>query len=320
MAARSMTMPDAAGQWDSEYHAPVLAEEVVHLFDGAKSVLDGTLGGGGHSLALLARGIDVTAVDRDPQAVQAARERLGAYEAQGRFRTVLGNYADIDRVAELDGARFVGILLDLGVSSHQLDDPSRGFSFREGVPLDMRMGTDVERDAAALLATADEMELGAIFREYADERRAMRLAREIVRRRANRPFVTSDDLVGAIRGALGPRTGPSDFARLFQAVRIAVNDEIGGLERALDRLRERLNPGGTMAVIAYHSGEDRVVKNAFRDWSTDCICPPRQPVCTCRGQALGTLVTRKPITASAEEAKRNPRARSARLRAWRSAP
>jgi 16S rRNA (cytosine1402-N4)-methyltransferase len=321
MAARSMTMPDAAaGQWDSEYHAPVLAAEVVHLFDGAKTVLDGTLGGGGHSLALLARGADVTSVDRDPQAVSAARERLASYEAAGRFRTVLGNYADIAHLRELDDARFDGILLDLGVSSHQLDDPARGFSFREGVPLDMRMGTDAEQDAATLLNTAEEVELAAIFREYADERRAMRLAREIVRRRANRPFVTSDDLVGAIRGALGPRTGPSDFARLFQAVRIAVNDEIGGLERALDRLRERLNPGGTMAVIAYHSGEDRVVKNAFRDWSAACVCPPRQPACNCRGHALGSLVTRKPTTASPEEADRNPRSRSARLRAWRSAP
>jgi len=200
------------------------------------------------------------------------------------------------------------------------DDPSRGFSFREGVPLDMRMGTDAVRDAATLLSIADEMELGAIFREYADERRAMRLAREIVRRRANRPFATSDDLVGAIRSALGPRTGPADFARLFQAVRIAVNDEIGGLERALDRLRERLQPEGILVVIAYHSGEDRVVKNAFRDWSAACVCPPRQPACTCRGHPLGSLVTRKPMTASPEEADRNPRSRSARLRAWRSAP
>jgi 16S rRNA (cytosine1402-N4)-methyltransferase len=318
MFAASMS-ESVAGRWDSDYHAPVLAEEVVTLLAGAHSVLDGTLGGGGHSFALLASGADVTAVDRDPDAVDAARRRLATYEKAGRFRTVLGNYANLDEIAALDGRRFEGILLDLGVSSHQLDDPSRGFSFREGVPLDMRMGTDAIRDAAALLATADDMELAAIFREYADERRAMRLAREIVRRRANRPFTTSDDLVGAIRGALGPRTGPADFARLFQAVRIAVNDEIGGLERALDRLRERLYPGGTLAVIAYHSGEDRVVKNAFRDWSASCICPPRQPICTCRGHPLGTLVTRRPVTASPEEADRNPRARSARLRAWRSA-
>ena len=315
-----MSVPDtASGRWDSEYHAPVLADEVVGLLSAAQTVLDGTLGGGGHSLALLMRGARVTAVDRDPQAIESARQRLSVYEALGQFETVLGNYANVDEIPALDGRSFDGILLDLGVSSHQLDDPSRGFSFREGVPLDMRMGVDADRDAAGLLNEAEEIELGAIFREYADERRAMRLAREIVRRRANRPFVTSDDLVGAIRGALGPRTGPPDFARLFQAVRIAVNDEIGGLERALDTLRARLTPGGTFAVIAYHSGEDRVVKNAFRDWSTDCICPPRQPACTCRGQALGTLVARKPISASPEEATRNPRARSARLRAWRSA-
>jgi len=319
MAVASMT-ESSAGPWASAYHAPVLADEVVRLLAEAGSVLDGTLGGGGHSLALLESGADVTAIDRDPDAIGAARRRLASYEIEDRFRTVLGNYADVDRIPELEGRQFDGILLDLGVSSHQLDDPSRGFSFREGVPLDMRMGTDAVRDAATLLSTADEIELGAIFREYADERRAMRLAREIVRRRANRPFATSDDLVGAIRGALGPRTGPADFARLFQAVRIAVNDEIGGLERALDRLRERLQPEGILVVIAYHSGEDRVVKNAFRDWSASCVCPPRQPMCTCRGHALGTLLTKRPVTATPEEAERNPRARSARLRAWRSAP
>lgn len=319
MGGATMSAPDTTGgQWDSVYHAPVLAAEVVELLAGARSVLDGTLGGGGHSHALLEAGANVTAVDRDPQAIAAARRRLAEYERAGRFRTVLGNYADLDSVPELDGVRFDGILLDLGVSSHQLDDPARGFSFREGVPLDMRMGADADRDAATLLATADEMELAGIFREYADERRAMRLAREVVRRRSTRPLIVSDDLVGAIRGALGPRTGPADFARLFQAVRIAVNDEIGGLERALDRLRARLVPGGTFAVIAYHSGEDRVVKNAFRDWSADCVCPPRQPVCTCRGTALGKLLTRRPVTASEGEAARNPRSRSARLRAWRS--
>jgi 16S rRNA (cytosine1402-N4)-methyltransferase len=304
-----------AGRWDSTYHAPVLAEEVANLLSGARSVLDGTLGGGGHSLALLAAGASVTAVDRDPDAVRAG-EMIG----DERFTMLHSPFSGLAAVlAEAGVERADGILLDLGVSSHQLDDPLRGFSFREGVPLDMRMGTDAARDAATLLNIADEIELGAIFREYADERRAMRLAREIVRRRSNRPFTTSDDLVGAIRGALGPRTGPGDFARLLQAVRIAVNDEIGGLERALDRLRERLGPGGILVVIAYHSGEDRVVKNAFRDWSASCICPPRQPMCTCRGHALGTLVTRRPVTATPEEAGRNPRARSARLRAWRSA-
>jgi 16S rRNA (cytosine1402-N4)-methyltransferase len=186
----------------------------------------------------------------------------------------------------------------------------------------MRMGGsgEAEETAADLLNNREEQVLAEVFRTYGDERRAFRLAREIVRRRQTRPFATSDDLVGAIRGALGPRMGPTDFARLFQAVRIAVNDELDGLERALPKLRERLAPGGTLAVIAYHSGEDRIVKNAFREWSTDCICPPKQIVCTCRGHSLGELLTRKSIVAEAEELARNPRSRSARLRAFRTWP
>jgi 16S rRNA (cytosine1402-N4)-methyltransferase len=219
----------------------------------------------------------------------------------------------------LEGIRFDGILLDLGISSHQVDASDRGFTFRPGAPLDMRMGNDASMDAAELLNTEDEQTLTSIFRTFGDEPRASRLAREIVRRRANVPFATSDDLVGAIRAVLGPRSGPAEFARLFQAVRIAVNDEIPGLERALPALRDRLTPGGTFVVIAYHSGEDRLVKNAFRDWSAACICPPKQPVCTCRGRPLGTTITRRAIPASADEIAHNPRARSARLRAWRSA-
>jgi len=312
------------GAWASDYHAPVMASRVVELFRGASDVLDGTLGGGGHTLALLEAGARVTGIDRDPQAVAAARERLAAFEAAGRFRAITANYADLDDVDALANARFNGVLLDLGVSSHQLDDIARGFSFREGAVLDMRMegrGNDGGADAATLLQEADERTLTHIFRDYADEPRAQRLAREIVRRRERRPFATSDDLVGAIRGALGapPRTGPAVFARLFQAVRIAVNDELGGLERALPSLRDRLVPGGVMVVIAYHSGEDRIVKQAFRAWSTACTCPPRQPVCTCRGVALGTTLTRKAVSASESEVEANPRARSAHLRAWQSA-
>jgi 16S rRNA (cytosine1402-N4)-methyltransferase len=314
-------MPEA-GVWASAYHAPVMAKEVVDVLRGCGDVLDGTLGGGGHALALLESGARVTGIDRDPEAVAASLERLASYHAAGRFRAITANYADLDRVAELVGVRFNGVLLDLGVSSHQLDDLARGFSFREGATLDMRMeGNEGGSDAASLLQEADERTLTHIFRDYADEPRAQRVAREIVRRRERRRFTTSDDLVDAIRGALGapPRTGPAVFARLFQAVRIAVNDELGGLERALPLLRERLTPGGVLAVIAYHSGEDRIVKQAFRAWSTACTCPPKQPVCTCSGRALGTTLTRKATTASAAEVEANPRARSAHLRAWRSA-
>ena len=296
-----------------------MAEEVLALLRDARHVLDGTLGGGGHTQALLEHGATVTALDRDPQAIAAARERLRDDERSGRFRPVLGNFAAVDELDALAGARFDGILLDLGVSSHQIDDLARGFSFREAAPLDMRMGPDAAMTGAELLNTAGEMELARVFREYADEPRAARLAREIIRRRANAPFATSDDLVAAIRGALGPRTGPSDFARLFQAVRIEVNGELGALAAALPELRDRLTPRGVLAVISYHSGEDRLVKNAFREWSAACVCPPRQPVCTCRGRPLGETLTRRPVEATPDERDRNPRARSARLRAWRAA-
>ena len=312
-----MPDPRPATSWDSAYHAPVLAPEVLALLRGARLVLDCTLGGGGHSEALLEAGADVVAVDRDPEALSAAGARLARYVTAGRFRAVQGNYAYLDRLPDLAALRFDGILLDLGISSHQIDDLERGFSFREGAMLDMRMGEDAERDAASLLAEETEGELARIFREYGDEPRAGRLAREVVRRRARAPLATSDDLVGAIRGALGPRSGPGDFARLFQAVRIAVNDELAGLARALPDLRDRLASDGVLAVIAYHSGEDRLVKHAMREWSRDCICPPRQLQCTCRGAPLGELLTRKAIVPSEEEQARNPRSRSAKLRAWR---
>ena len=312
-----MPDPRRAAPWDSAYHAPVLADEVLALLRGARLVLDCTLGGGGHSAALLEAGAEVVGIDRDPEALAAAGARLAHWAADGRFRAVQGNYAHLDRLPDLAALRFDGILLDLGISSHQIDDLERGFSFREGARLDMRMGEDAGRDASDVLAEADERELIHIFREYGDEPRAGRLAREIVRRRARAPLATSDDLVGAIRGALGPRSGPADFARLFQAVRIAVNDELAGLERALPQLRDRLAPGGVLAVIAYHSGEDRIVKHAMREWSRECICPPRQLQCTCRGAALGELLTRRAIVPTEEEQARNPRSRSAKLRAWR---
>ena len=306
------------GAWDSAYHSPVLVDEVVEVLGGATRILDCTLGGGGHSAALLASGRDVTAIDRDPQAVAEARTRLSSYEAQGKFRVILGNFAEANRLLPDTRQKFDGILADLGVSSHQIDDEARGFSFREGALLDMRMDSH-SGTAADLLNSADEDELIRILREYADEPRARRVAREIVRRRENASFSTSDDLVRAIRGALGARSGHSDFARIFQGIRIAVNDELGSLEQALPMLRDMLEPGGVLAVIAYHSGEDRIVKNSMREWSKDCVCPPKQLQCTCGARALGKLINRKAIKTSAAEVERNPRARSARLRAWRSA-
>jgi 16S rRNA (cytosine1402-N4)-methyltransferase len=320
MTARSRDLHEPAG-WDSEYHAPALVGPVIELLGGCRLVLDGTLGGGGHSAALLAAGVPrVVGVDRDPDALAAATARLASAVSDGRFSAWRGNYADLGAIHALDGLLFDGILLDLGISSHQIDDAARGFSFREGAPLDMRMGTDAAQTAADVLNEADERELTRIFREYGDEPRAARLAREVVRRRGTRAFETSDDLVGAIRGALGPRSGAPEFARLFQAVRIAVNDELQGLERALPALRDRLAPSGILAVMAYHSGEDRMVKHAFRDWSRECICPPKHPVCTCDGaNALGEVLTRRAIVADANEVARNPRARSAKLRAWRRA-
>src|SRR5439155_23578161 len=230
---------------DSAYHAPALVEAVLTFLSGKRRVLDCTLGGGGHSLALLNGGAKmVVAVDRDPDAVAAARERLAQFEASGRFIAARANYAALDGVEVLAGTDFDGILLDLGVSSHQIDAPERGFSFRTGAPLDMRMDDDAVQDAADLLNAADGGTLGSIFRDFGDEPRAMRLAREIVRRRGTKRFRTSDDLVDAIRAVFGPRSGPPDFARLFQAVRRAVNDELSGIERALAALRAGVVAGG----------------------------------------------------------------------------
>lgn len=300
------------------YHAPVLVDAVLRACAVSETVLDGTLGGGGHTAALLAAGKRVTALDRDPAAIAVASARLAGDLARGALDIVQSNYADVNDVPALAGRTFDAVLLDLGVSSRQLDDDTRGFSFRVGAPLDMRMDARGQ-SAAQWLNTVDDDTLVQAFREYGDEPRAHRLARVVVERRALRPFTVSDDFVNAIRATLGARSGPSDFARLFQALRIAVNDELSGLARALPALRDRLSPGGLFLVMAYHSGEDRLVKHAFRDWSTHCTCPPRAPFCQCDGVALGTLHTRKAIVADAGEIALNPRARSAHLRIWQRA-
>ena len=293
-------------------HVPVLLDAVLAAAGARSRAVDGTLGDGGHSLALALAGFTVLGIDRDPGAVARAATRLAGHPVQivpGRF--------DDSLVLEAVG-RFHPefALLDLGVSSRQLDDDALGFSFRPGAPLDMRMDRDGQ-GAAAWLNEASVEDLRETFSQLADEPKARRLAQEIDRRRATVPFATSDDLVNAIRGALGRGSGPGDFARLFQGVRIRVNHELDRLERALPAFRDALAPGGTLAVISYHSGEDRIVKHLFREWARKCVCPPEFPICQCRGRALGTLVSRRPILPSPLEVKTNPRARSAKLRLFR---
>jgi 16S rRNA (cytosine1402-N4)-methyltransferase len=281
---------------------------------GSGRAVDATLGGGGHAAILQGLGIRVLGIDRDPAAIAATRERLGT----GNIEYVEGSFAAPAVLAAIQAFHPDRILLDLGVSSHQIDSDERGFTFRPGAPLDMRMG-HTAITARDVLNSWPLERLASVFQDYADERRGRRLAKEIVRRRLNAPFAVSDDFVNAIRAVLGPRSGPSDFARLFQALRIAVNEELESLADALPELRDALVPGGRLGVITYHSGEDRIVKHAFREWGRECICPPKQPVCTCRGRALGRVLTKKPITPEPGEVVANPRARSAQFRVFETA-
>lgn len=299
-------------QIPADSHVPVLVDQVLAAAGSGGRAVDGTLGDGGHALALVEAGFEVLGVDRDPQAIARANDRLAA-----RPVTILqGRFDDPAILEAITAFRPDFVLLDLGVSSRQLDDDRLGFSFRPGAPLDMRMDRTGE-GAAAYLNEASVAELRETFARLADEPKARRLAVEIDRRRQTAPFETSDDLVKAIRGALGPSSGPGDFARIFQAVRIRVNDELDRLSRALPALRDALRPGGTLAVISYHSGEDRIVKHRFREWGRRCVCPPVFPVCQCRGRALGTVVSRRPILPTDLEVESNPRARSAKLRLFR---
>jgi 16S rRNA (cytosine1402-N4)-methyltransferase len=296
----------------SLFHVPALAGAVEEGAAGGRRAVDATVGGGGHAELLRAAGALVLAIDRDPQALAAARARLG----ERGITYLLAPFASAQALAAIQAFRPDRILLDLGVSSHQLDDAARGFTFRPGAPLDMRMTPGEGIRAADVLNTWAEAALTELFAEQADEPRARALARIVIRRRQHEPFLVSDDFVNAIREALGARSGPSEFARLFQALRIAVNGEDEQLDQALPALRDALIPGGRIAVITYHSGEDRRIKNAFRDWAKSCVCPPRQPICTCRGRPLGRLLSKKGITATVPEVAANPRARSAKLRAF----
>lgn len=302
----------------SSYHEPVLGPEAVEYLAAGGLVLDGTVGGGGHALLLLERCPDcrLLAVDRDPEALEAARERLAPFRDRVRF--LLARFDEALEDVEVRDRGLDGALLDLGISSHQVDEAERGFSFRPGVALDMRMSGEGPT-AADLLNTADEAELTRVFREYGEEPRGRALAREVVRRRDESPFETSDDLVAALYRVFPREPSHQEKARVFQALRMAVNEELDALERALEGIREALNDGGVLVVIAYHSLEDRMVKHTFREWSRTCVCPPGFPICTCRGRALGETLTRKPVRPDEDEVARNPRARSALLRAWRKA-
>ncbi len=303
------------------YHEPVLGDEAIQLLGprGAGLYLDGTVGGGGHTRRILEHCSDcrVLAVDRDPDAIEHARLSLAEFGDRVRFLHTRFDDAPLDSEARTRGLD--GALLDLGVSSYQIETESRGFTFRRGVALDMRMDVSGFPDARSFLAEASEERLAQVFRDFGEEPRARRLAREVVKRRATAPLESSDDLVAALAVTLGRAPSAQDKARIFQAVRIAVNEELEALEQGLPAIREVLNDGAVIVVISYHSLEDRVVKNAFREWSRSCVCPPHLMVCVCRGRPLGETLTKKPVRPSESETRNNPRARSARLRAWRRA-
>ena len=295
-------------------HVPVLEGQVVGGLrprPGARLV-DGTIGLGGHAAALLAAAPDTTllGLDRDPVALEKTRARLAPYGDRVTLREA--SFATLDRVlADLgwDGAD--AILLDLGVSSMQLDDAARGFSFRAEAPLDMRMG-HAERTADEIVNAGDEDELVSILREYGEEPRARAIARAIVRARPIGTTTALADLVARVVGRGKPGHHPA--TRTFQALRIAVNEELVALDTFLATGWHRLRPGGRLAILAYHSLEDRRVKRAFRWWAADCHCPPHIVQCACGWRPVVRLVTTKAIAADAAEVARNPRARSARLR------
>jgi 16S rRNA (cytosine1402-N4)-methyltransferase len=281
--------------------------------------VDGTLGGAGHSALLLdASAPDgrVLGIDADAAALERARERLAAAVAAGRLLLRQGNFAQLDELArDADFAPVDGILLDLGLSSDQLADAGRGFSFAADAPLDMRFDTSQGQPAADLVNTLDETELADLLWRYGEERRSRAIARRIVAQRRRAPIERTGELARLIASVMPGRPGGIHPAtRSFQALRIAVNDELGNLEAALPRAVELLRPSGRIAVISFHSLEDRIVKRYFNEEARGCVCPPELPVCVCGRSPRLRVVTRHPITASAEELARNPRARSAKLR------
>ena len=300
-------------------HVPVLVPELIESLhpEPGKQYLDGTLGGGGHTEAILIKSSpdgQVLGLDRDEEAVVAARDRMRRFDR--RFVARQASFADAKKIlTEIGWDAVDGVVLDLGISSHQIDSPERGFSFRAQAKLDMRMDRRQSLDAQTMVNTLSGDELERIFRDYGEESKARRIAQAIVAERKQRPIQTTTELVKIVERAKGRgRRQHHPATQVFQALRIAVNQELQHLENFLQSGFEILRPGGRMAVISFHSLEDRVVKTAFRKWSRACLCPPRALRCQCGWSQKVKLITKKPIVPSASETAANPRARSAKLR------
>ena len=301
------------------HHIPVLLNEVLEALNPqpGETYADGTLGGGGHSEAILKRIGETGAlygIDRDEAAIAAAAERLKTYPG---FHAVHGNFHDVKEL--LPGVSLNGGLLDLGVSSFQLDTPDRGFSYHEDAPLDMRMDTSRGMTAAEYVNTVSERDFCQALRDYGDEKWAARIAQILMEKRAQKPLETTADLVAVVDAAIPKAVRRKDEGhparRTFQAVRIAVNDELAPLEKALNDWVDLLVPGGRLCVITFHSVEDRIVKLAFRKMQHPCTCPPKAPICICGKKPLGKAVGGA-VKAGQEELNDNPRAHSATLRVF----
>lgn len=286
--------------------------------------VDGTLGGGGHAYLLcsrLGKAGRLIGIDQDADAIKAASQRLEAFSEQ--VTIVRSNYVNTPQVlADLGIPAVDGIYLDLGVSSYQLDTPERGFTYREDAPLDMRMDQRQERTAADLVNTCSEMELYRIIRDYGEEKFAKNIAKHIVRMRQEQPILTTGQLIEAIKAAIPMRVraaGGHPAKQTFQALRIELNGELKVLEASIDSMIGLLKPGGRLSIITFHSLEDRIVKNKFRENENPCICPPEFPVCVCGRKSRGRVITRKPVLPSEEEMEVNRRSKSAKLRVFEKA-
>ncbi len=303
-------------------HVPVLLDACVELLNIKPNgiYIDGTLGGGGHSSEILARlesGGQLIGIDQDADALRSARERLSRVETSGSFKTVKANFADMAKVCA--GLLVDGILLDIGVSSYQFDNPERGFSYRWDAPLDMRMDRENCLSAYDVVNTYSERELTRILREYGEEKWASRISGKIASKRSVKPIETTFELADLVKEAIpiaARRDGGHPAKRTFQAIRIEVNRELEVLEQAIDGAMSLLNDGGRLVIITFHSLEDRIVKKKFREAERPCICPSHFPVCVCGRESLGQVITGHPVTAKEEELLRNNRAHSAKVRAF----